>query len=82
MENYFPIFMNMQGARVQVFGGGTIAARRVSVLLEFGAKVWVAAPEISEKLEELAQWNLNLAPAGGIAGSRNCHCRNQRQRGE
>ena len=61
MENYFPIFMNMQGARVQVFGGGTIAARRVSVLLEFGAKVWVAAPEISEKLEELAQWNFNLA---------------------
>ncbi len=45
---------------MQVFGGGTIAARRVSVLLEFGAKVRVAAPEISEMLEELAQRNKNL----------------------
>ena len=60
MGNYFPIFINMEGKQVQVFGGGFIAARRVSVLLEFGARVSVAAPEISEDLKERAERETNL----------------------
>ncbi len=44
---------------VIVFGGGTIATRRTRVLLEFGAKVQVIAPEISQELKELSQ-NQNL----------------------
>ena len=60
MGKYFPMFIDMEGRQVQVFGGGRIAARRVSVLLEFGAKVRVVAPKISEKLEELAWKKKNL----------------------
>lgn len=60
MGTYFPIFINLEGKRVQVFGGGNIATRRVAALLEFGAEVHVVAPEISGKLEELAQQGSSL----------------------
>ena len=60
MGAYFPIFINMEGKQVQVFGGGTIAGRRISVLLEFGARICVTAPEISEDLKELAEREANL----------------------
>ena len=60
MATYFPMFLNMTDRQVRVFGGGRIAARRVRVLLEFGAKVQVTAPEISEELEELAKKTENL----------------------
>lgn len=60
MGTYFPIFINLEGKKVQVFGGGNIATRRVSALLEFGALVHVVAPEISGKLEELAKQGENL----------------------
>lgn len=60
MGTYFPIFINLEGKKVQVFGGGKIAARRVAALLEFGAEVHVIAPEISGKLEELSKQEGNL----------------------
>lgn len=59
MATYFPIFLDMKNKMVIVFGGGTIATRRTRVLLEFGAKVQVIAPEISQELKELSQ-NQNL----------------------
>lgn len=55
MSTYFPIFINMEGKNIRVFGGGRIAARRVRMLLKFGADVQVAAPQIMKELEDLAQ---------------------------
>ena len=55
MITYFPLFFNMEDREIRVFGGGNIATRRVKMLLEFGAKVSVAAPQITEELEHLAQ---------------------------
>ncbi len=55
MSEYFPLFVKITDKKVRVFGGGKIAARRVKVLLEFGARVHVVAPEISEELKELAE---------------------------
>lgn len=60
MASYFPMFVNLENKQVRVFGGGVIAARRVKVLLEFGARVQVAAPDISEELEKAAQAQENL----------------------
>lgn len=62
MNSYFPIFLNMKDRQVQVFGGGNIALRRIKALLEFGAKVSAAAPEMNEDLQKLAvqQGNLQL----------------------
>lgn len=50
---YFPIFINLEGKRVLVFGGGNIALRRVQGLLSFGAVVTVCAPEIVSAIQEL-----------------------------
>ena len=60
MTTYFPLFLNMKEKQVLVFGGGKIAVRRTKALLEFGARIRVVAPEISEELEELAKETENL----------------------
>lgn len=54
MSTYFPLFFDLQGRNVRVFGGGMIATRRVQVLLEFGANVSVVSPEMTEELKKLA----------------------------
>ncbi len=60
MGAYFPIFIDLEGKQARVFGGGAIATRRVSALLEFGAEVHVAAPEISKALVDLAEGQRKL----------------------
>ena len=49
----FPIFVSLDEKRVLVAGGGTIAARRARVLLHFGAKVTVVAPDACPDMMEL-----------------------------
>lgn len=50
---YFPIFINMAGKKVIIYGGGTIAARRAAGLLKFGARVELTAPLISGAVRDL-----------------------------
>lgn len=50
---YFPIFLNLNDRDCLVVGGGQIAARKVSSLLEAGAKVTVVCPELCEELIKL-----------------------------
>ncbi|KIR02788.1 hypothetical protein P261_01603 [Lachnospiraceae bacterium TWA4] len=52
-ETYFPIFVPMKGKKVIIYGGGTIAMRRVKTLLDFKADITVIAPTIIEKLESI-----------------------------
>lgn len=51
---YFPLFFRLKGRKILVAGGGTIACRRVRVLLEFQPEITVAAPEFHREMEELA----------------------------
>lgn len=51
----FPLFVSLAGKAALVVGGGSIAARRVRVLLEFGAEVTVVSPSLCPQLEELAE---------------------------
>jgi uroporphyrin-III C-methyltransferase / precorrin-2 dehydrogenase / sirohydrochlorin ferrochelatase len=54
MENeamrYFPIFVDLQDARVVVVGGGEEALRKVRLLLKTGARIDVIAAEIHPEL--------------------------------
>ena len=50
---YFPLFVDLENKPVLVVGGGAIAERRISSLLEFGCKIVLVSPEITEKLEHL-----------------------------
>lgn len=53
----FPLHINIDGNNCTVFGGGESAARRVEVLLRFGAKVTVISPEICPEIEEMSANN-------------------------
>jgi precorrin-2 dehydrogenase / sirohydrochlorin ferrochelatase len=51
----YPIMMNLAGKRVVVVGGGSVAARKVSSLMDSGASVAVISPELAEELSALAR---------------------------
>lgn len=51
---YYPAFLDLRGRRCLVVGGGEIATRKVSGLLDAGAMVCVVSPEVSPALAALA----------------------------
>ncbi len=50
---YFPMYVDMSDKKVLVVGAGTIAKRRIRMLLDFAGEVTVLAPEINPELAEL-----------------------------
>ncbi len=50
----FPIFIDLNGYKVTVIGGGKIAARRIRTLIEgqFGTEIKIISPRLSPELEE------------------------------
>ncbi|OGT87665.1 MAG: uroporphyrinogen-III C-methyltransferase [Gammaproteobacteria bacterium RIFCSPLOWO2_12_FULL_52_10] len=48
---FIPIFLNIDGRRCLVVGGGEVASRKVNQLLKAGARVMVAAPRLCPVLE-------------------------------
>ena len=54
-NEYFPLFLSLEGKRIFIAGAGKIAARRAGVLLSFGAKLFITAPECSGEMAELLQ---------------------------
>ncbi|MDO8464076.1 MAG: siroheme synthase CysG [Gallionella sp.] len=51
--DFLPIFMNVKGRPCLVVGGGDVAHRKASVLLDAGAAVKAVAPEFSATFENL-----------------------------
>ncbi|MCD8351474.1 MAG: glutamyl-tRNA reductase [Planctomycetaceae bacterium] len=49
----FPAFINLHGQTALVVGGGLVAARRTEVLLNFGARVRLIAPDIGPEMHRL-----------------------------
>ncbi|HEX7340738.1 MAG TPA: siroheme synthase CysG [Rhodanobacteraceae bacterium] len=60
----YPLFANLTDCTVLVVGGGVVAARKVEHLLEAGARVRVAAPQLTVSLARLAQ-NSRIAHVAG-----------------
>lgn len=52
---FFPLFMELKGRKVLVVGAGTVAARRITALAEFGAEITVVAKEVSSQVKALAE---------------------------
>jgi siroheme synthase-like protein len=52
---YYPIFLNIEGKKCVVVGGGQVALRKVGVLLEHGADVKVISPNLCPELVKLAE---------------------------
>ncbi|MHB1100726.1 MAG: precorrin-2 dehydrogenase/sirohydrochlorin ferrochelatase family protein, partial [Burkholderiales bacterium] len=51
--DFFPIFLNLKGKTCLVVGGGEVAVRKASVLLQSGAKVKVVSPGLCMELRKL-----------------------------
>ena len=49
---YFPMCVDIKKKKCLIVGGGTVALRKVQVLLDFGADVVVVAPEVFPKIKE------------------------------
>ena len=52
--DFLPIFLQLRDKRCVVVGGGEVAARKVSLLIEAHGKVEIIAPELCAALEVLA----------------------------
>ncbi len=55
MPNYYPVYLNLEGRRCIVIGGGDVAERKIQHLLECGARVGLISPEATPVLQDLAQ---------------------------
>ena len=63
----FPLFIDLKDKKVLIVGAGAIAARRATVLTEFGAEVMVVAPAAGDSVRELAE-------AGRLVWKRHAFC--------
>lgn len=71
----YPIHLDVRGATVVVFGGGSVASRRVRRLLEAGARIRLVAPKIVDSLRERVNngevdWVTARADATHLEGAR------------
>jgi len=55
---YYPVFLNLNGKKAVVVGGGKVAERKVRTLLKAGASVKVISPKITKPLERLRKKGL------------------------
>ncbi|MEK3864943.1 NAD(P)-dependent oxidoreductase [Paenibacillus sp. FSL H7-0716] len=58
MTRYLPIMLDCEGQPCVVIGGGVVAERKVSGLLEAGAAVKVISPSLTDSLDSLAEKGL------------------------
>jgi uroporphyrin-III C-methyltransferase/precorrin-2 dehydrogenase/sirohydrochlorin ferrochelatase len=49
----FPAFLDLNGRKALVVGGGTVAATKIQSLLAAGARVMVVAPDVRPEIEQL-----------------------------
>src|SRR4051794_1951996 len=55
MTTYYPVCLDLRDRPCVVIGGGSVAARKVTGLLDCGARVTIVAPALAPALETLAQ---------------------------
>lgn len=49
---YFPFFMDIEGQKCLIVGGGSVACRKVQALLPYGPDIDVVAPRMAEAMEQ------------------------------
>ena len=70
--NYLPIFIDLQDYPCWIIGGGVVAARKASLLIQAGATVHVIAPELGQEMrryldEGRIQWHQTIFSPDSIA---------------
>jgi siroheme synthase-like protein len=54
---FYPVYLNLKNKRVVVIGGGEVAERKVESLVGTGASITVISPDVTSRLDSLAQSN-------------------------
>jgi siroheme synthase-like protein len=55
MHSYYPIFLNLEGKRSVVIGGGPVAEGKIARLRESGSQITVISPEVTPAIRHAAQ---------------------------
>ena len=55
MQSYYPIFLNLEGKRCVVIGGGRVAEGKLVKLAESGSQITVISPEATPTIRQAAQ---------------------------
>jgi precorrin-2 dehydrogenase/sirohydrochlorin ferrochelatase len=58
MSRFYPVFLDIEGKRAVVIGGGPVAHRKAASLIEAGAAVTVISPEAVPAIKRLADRGL------------------------
>ncbi len=53
--SYYPVFVQLEGKKVVVVGGGNVAYRKVLALLECGAAIHLAGRELTPELKKMVE---------------------------
>ena len=51
----FPLFIKMEGRKVMVIGGGSVALRKIRILTDYGADIRIISGEVRDELKMLAE---------------------------
>lgn len=54
MSSFYPIMLNLMNQKVVVVGGGKVAERKITGLLETGARIVIVSPEATDNLRRLS----------------------------
>ncbi len=68
--SYFPMFIDLEGRRCLIVGGGKVALRKAEALREFGSRLTVVAPRILLQLKQMrgVAWAEKRFEAQDLAG--------------
>lgn len=56
MKDYYPIFLDIEGKKCVVIGGGNVAKRKIKGLLRAKANVVVISPDLDNELKNRVLW--------------------------
>lgn len=52
---YYPIFLDIEDRTVVIIGGGNVCARKAETMMNYGARVTVVSPELTDEIEAWAR---------------------------
>ena len=55
MQSYYPIFLNLEGKRSVIVGGGPVAEGKIAKLGESGSQITVISPQVTPAIRQAAQ---------------------------
>ena len=74
MSAYYPAFLNIEGKRCVVIGGGAVAEGKIAKLRDAGAKITVVSPQVTDGIQTAVQqghleWQARKYQTGDLEGA-------------